>query len=237
MTDRGRDKAAAIRGELRCPQCDYSLRGLAGNIVTCPECGLLCDIARMVTSRWIGPWWEAPGYTRLVRPVAWAVFAAAGCFVASGSIVQSRFDTTVVISMIGVLLAIPIIWMALMWHAHRLFPDGRGLPLALLAHALFAGYLAATIGIAAGLIQLVWGFNPGRLIVAIVILPLMIALFWLCRRGERYIAEQCIRKYVAEQSAPASRGSARRRQAARSIAADATEKSGPNSSGGSTIPP
>jgi hypothetical protein len=202
MTERGHDKTDAIHRELRCPQCEYSLRGLPGESVTCPECGLHCDVARLIASRWTGPWWEAPGYNRLVWPVAWAVIVSAGWLIAGGILSAPRYDAKAILIALALVFGVPLIWLGLLWNAYRFFADGRGLLLALLAHALFAGYVAATIGIAVSIGQLLWWFDIARIIAAAIFVPLLVALFWLCRRGERYIAQQCIRKYIAEQSAP-----------------------------------
>lgn len=36
---------------VRCPACDYLLRGLPGAIVTCPECGRTCDVPKLIARR------------------------------------------------------------------------------------------------------------------------------------------------------------------------------------------
>src|SRR5690606_65980 len=63
------EKLDAIAAELVCPQCRYSLQGLSGRIVVCPECGTASEIARMVMERWDHKIYEVPYYGMAVRPV------------------------------------------------------------------------------------------------------------------------------------------------------------------------
>ena len=47
--------------DVACPDCGYNLRGLSREIADCPECGLRCDVAKLLTRRWDQPWYKAPG--------------------------------------------------------------------------------------------------------------------------------------------------------------------------------
>ncbi|MHC4775344.1 MAG: hypothetical protein ACYTBR_08770, partial [Planctomycetota bacterium] len=72
MFRRRRARVAQIREELTCPQCEYSLRGVPGDVATCPECGTQCDLARLIVNQWTGPWYRAPGFHRVLVPVTCA---------------------------------------------------------------------------------------------------------------------------------------------------------------------
>jgi len=66
MAQGGEQLADQILNDLACPQCQYNLRGLRGAFVICPECGLGCDVAQMIARQWMGPWYNAPGFTQLL---------------------------------------------------------------------------------------------------------------------------------------------------------------------------
>ena len=42
---------ARFSKRIRCPQCRYSLRGLAGHVRRCPECGTTTDVTRLIARR------------------------------------------------------------------------------------------------------------------------------------------------------------------------------------------
>ena len=48
MTQRGEEQIEKLREEAICPGCKYSLRGLPGEVVTCPECGREINIALLI---------------------------------------------------------------------------------------------------------------------------------------------------------------------------------------------
>ncbi|MHC4109101.1 MAG: hypothetical protein ACYSTY_13560, partial [Planctomycetota bacterium] len=70
MSRRRRAGVEKLREELACPRCEYSLKGLRGDVVTCPECGTECDLAKLMLGQWVGPWYRAPGFGRILAPVA-----------------------------------------------------------------------------------------------------------------------------------------------------------------------
>ena len=45
MAETGEELVKAIQRDLLCPQCEYNLRGLYGDTVSCPECVAVCDVA------------------------------------------------------------------------------------------------------------------------------------------------------------------------------------------------
>lgn len=61
-----------ITADIGCPKCDYNLRGLSGESVTCPECGSQWQATEIQVERWRGGKDAVPGLMR-----AWAMPAAA----------------------------------------------------------------------------------------------------------------------------------------------------------------
>ncbi len=50
MASTGEERVNEIQQDLDCPHCEYNLRGLLGDVVSCPECGEICDVAKLVTA-------------------------------------------------------------------------------------------------------------------------------------------------------------------------------------------
>jgi hypothetical protein len=192
MMTRHTEHAQRIRDELTCPACRYSLRGLPGEVVLCPECGLKCDITAMMTRQWTGPWYNAPGFNRLLGPLVWlCLFGFAGLVLVGFSI--DRSNPFVAVSAFLVVFGW---WAYVLWRVRDVPTPGAGVPLALLAHGLFAGYL---FGVGLLLMIIVRAINAGSLPGFVLITALMVApigIFWMMRRGEKYIAERCIRAWV-----------------------------------------
>src|SRR5688572_26498581 len=141
MSSRGEQVADRIQDNLVCPQCEYSLRGLNGPVVNCPECGLPCDIPQMIARRWEGPWTQAPGYTELLRPVV--VFATTPWVVLLVLIYEFHsLDGNGKLTVMAMLAAVGL-WVYLLIRTSSLFPNINALQLALLAHVLLAGYIVA----------------------------------------------------------------------------------------------
>ncbi|MEM7230491.1 MAG: hypothetical protein AAF432_16960 [Planctomycetota bacterium] len=180
-----------IRRQLRCPSCDYALCGLTGDQITCPECGVVCDVARMATRRWTRPWFDAPGFQTILMPVTWGVIGlpfwavSLGVTIGQGLWIWMAVFTALYIG--G--------WAMLLHNVQRRFHEGGGVTLAFLAHALLAGYCAGTAGVITVIIWVI--ANPPIIVVAIplALVPVVVLIF--CRRGERAIAERCIRRYLA----------------------------------------
>ena len=63
------DRAAAGAVDLRCPTCDYALRGMRGDHGTCPECGTAVEFAELVRR---ATRTEPPPGAALVRRIALA---------------------------------------------------------------------------------------------------------------------------------------------------------------------
>ena len=91
-------------------------------------------------------------------------------------------------------------WLHSMWVASKVMPGSRGLWLAALAHVLFGGYLIAVIGSLWLIVAFFVGSPTGAILFAG--LAPMAGLAYLCRKGEKFIAERCIRQYLIEAAAP-----------------------------------
>ncbi len=176
--------------DIDCPGCEYNLRGLPGPIVTCPECGAVNDIAKLIALRWNGPWHAVPGFERIIFPVFIAVLlppglSIPGCIVAGASDIAPWWGLV-----LGAATSL-VVWLPLVVVIHRR-GGGEGVVLCLFAHLLLGGYLAvvALVGTAvlspiAGTFTWVWLIVPG------------FALGVYCRKGEHFIGRQCVRRYVA----------------------------------------
>jgi hypothetical protein len=200
MAPRGEQTAQAVRDELACPQCEYSLRGLHGAVIKCPECGLECDIAMMIARRWCGPWTQAPGYSDLLRPVAVAAIAP---LIVLLVFIHDRHSVRSggVVGGVAILSA-AILWAALLLRSERLLPNIHAIRLSLAAHALLAGYLAGIAGIVWSAVWAATAGSPAAVMMGAFAILCLGALLVACRRGERVIAERCIRQYLLRRPQP-----------------------------------
>ena len=161
-----------------CPNCRYDLRGLTGDVVTCPECGTRCDVAAMLSRRWRKPW--APGYHLLLRPMAWLLL-----FGALGALASNTFLLAVVIGM-GV-----VTWGLQLRRCGGMLPDCKGIVLSLALQGILLGSLV------------VGGALPGAIFLTVIqdpwwilALPGVAALAIGCLIAERRVAEICVRHYL-----------------------------------------
>lgn len=204
MTPPRDDRVDALRDGILCPVCGYSLRGLAGRVVACPECGAECDIAKIVTRKWLGPWYQAPGVNTLARPAAVIIVLALLLANLPGLREEGWLPVTVGRATVIVVLLCLVAWGVLMRRAYRVFGDMRGIWLPLFVHALLVGYVVGVVGASCGGVYALTAVARGNAIdtlASIVACAVGTALFYACRRGERYIAEQCIREYLARETA------------------------------------
>lgn len=190
-----------ITRDIGCPACGYNLRGLAGDIVTCPECGHRADRARLVSDRWTRPWYKAPGLNTVQWPAAALLLMFVAWFFAAMIVHEAILRPSVVIATV---LSAAAVWSLLMSRAYRVFGSIEGLVIALLVHALVVAYfvvLGAVIGaILACIGDLMTGDAVGAmiaLIIGAVAITLAIGLRWI----ERYIARRCIARYLRVRTA------------------------------------
>jgi hypothetical protein len=196
MTPRGEQLTQEILQDLTCPQCQYNLRGLSGAVVNCPECGFRCDVAQLVARKLIGPWTRAPGYAKLLVPVAWLAVSSFGVLIvflsAAGATGSPELATVLAV------LCVLGIWTHLVVRSGQGFSDGSGMVLVMLTHVLFAGYISGIVGFIWGLMHsFTFGDLPG-LLIGFTIMIGSAAMLWGSRRGERLIAERCIREHLLQ---------------------------------------
>lgn len=181
-----------IARDLGCPACGYNLRGLRGPVVGCPECGQTCDIPRLVARKWTKPWWKAPGFNTILSPVAWlyVMFLVTSCM-------SFNVADPLVMAVLG------LVWVGgwgwLMWRAWQVFIGMEGVLLALLGHAVMLAYLSGLVAVLGGLI---WAYSPftgnaaGKGSAVVGGVAVGVVLMWMGRRGERFIAGRCIKRYL-----------------------------------------
>lgn len=133
------NEVESIREDLACPACGYNLRGLVGDLIRCPECGVSCDVAALVTARWTKPWYRAPRLTTVLWP--------AGAAYIGGLVVIALYATTSSGSVdwpaglnllaLGMLL---VVWCFVLYETCLQFTEAwLGLWLALLGHVALLG--------------------------------------------------------------------------------------------------
>jgi hypothetical protein len=193
-----------MRDDLACLRCEYSLRGLPGAIVTCPECGLEHDVALVIARQWREPWHRAPKFNRLIYPLAWLFCGGLAGWLPLFILDMERGHSPYGVVSILAAVVVAVGWALLLLSAHRALTVASGLALALLAHALFAGYIV-------GIVIMIWGAlgtavavmsGGGPVWVAAMIAAIVVGigcgLVWACQRGEKYIASHCIRNHLLE---------------------------------------
>lgn len=204
--NRGEAQVQRLQRDLLCPQCDYNLRGLSGACIHCPECGLHVDVARLITQRWTGPWYKAPGLQTLSMPVVWLTLGPVALIAVTcmfSGVIHSVGNQPQITNVRMVAAALGLVWLgvwvALMYRSWGVFQAWKGVWLALVEHALLAGYLAGIAATITGLIYGVVAGSRGNWAWAVALMPFVAAaLAWLygCRRLERWVAEQCVREYL-----------------------------------------
>jgi hypothetical protein len=195
-----------IARDVTCPRCEYNLRGLRGpgaGVVRCPECGMLCDVARIVRTRWNGPWYNAPGFGTVVAPVLYAMVGAIVLPVAwlAGTVAVDGALLPIILA-VAVTVALMALWALRMCRAYRYFDGLKGVLLALLVHVLAVAYLATLIWGVVVVLQGVAGAVASRMDAATHLMQVLIGTVifatgaLVCWRGCRYIAHQCIRRHL-----------------------------------------
>ncbi|MAE63847.1 MAG: hypothetical protein CMJ18_06200 [Phycisphaeraceae bacterium] len=187
----GNDQIETIVRDVTCVACEYNLRGLQGPVVKCPECGAVTDVAALVASRWGGPWYRAPGFDRLARPLAVAVVGWLLTVFMAGVANATRAGFELLVLAVvpaGALVA----WVALIVATGRR-SGVEGVMLALLAHLIYSGYVFGFIGF---LMTFAGAFMPDMswLVVAC---GFCVAVMIACYHGERFIGRRCIARYLA----------------------------------------
>jgi hypothetical protein len=186
--------------DVRCPSCDYLLRGLPGAIVTCPECGESCDVPKLIARRRTD-WMTSPVYRRLFAAGMLCPFALISALLTV--ILIPHVDAGAIASgTIAIVLGAG--WFALVHRAAKGRFDREFLVLALLSHlfqtALMLCALIVVVGGAAILgstlaLLLPEGRETAALIVVISTIAAFGAIVFLCKsdRFDRAVGVRCIR--------------------------------------------
>ncbi|UCD76713.1 MAG: hypothetical protein JSV91_07255 [Phycisphaerales bacterium] len=203
MTARGVEKLEGIQQDLACPACEYNLRGLRGEVVVCPECGMRIDAARLISRKWTGPWHSAPHYTSLCLPTVIAMAYAVSIVVGSAWL-GSEFPDLLQVPewLLGTVLTLMMWGSLLTWMVHR-FGDRKGLWLSLLAHVILFCYLVGALGGVLFLLLEADALLSGQWVQILrycLGLCFFAALVLAGQLGERYIARQCIRRHLQRQA-------------------------------------
>ncbi len=196
VTQAGEQLAAQIQDELVCPECQYSLRGLPGEIVICPECGNPANIASLVASHWRGPWYRAPLYNTLALPLAWGFLASMFSLIAL--VIVYRNDTPPDAVFYVLMLLISGGWVALLVFVWRKFGSREGLWLALLLHAVLPAYTLGAVAVIGMIIKIVVDFGSYRWLLPYDCLWLVVSLGIIvgARLTERFVGRRCIRRHL-----------------------------------------
>lgn len=202
MTQRGEEQTRQIHDGLACPTCQYSLRGLPGDDVTCPECGGGINIPELVASKWTGPRICAPLYNMLIIPLVWSFLGIFG-----GAIAFTMFCSGIKAPAVAMLSVILGGWMVALAFVSRRFGSAEGALLAILLHACFPAYLFGITGGVALLIRIPIDILDGRLPLLIYDVPAMalcIGAIVVGERIERFVTRRCIRRYLQRRTGGAS---------------------------------
>lgn len=195
MTKRGEQHAQAIRDGLTCPACQYSLRGLLGDDINCPECGQRMNIPGLMSAKWSKPWWEAPLYNTLALPVCWAALAVLVLMVIgtlSRDIAHPRATALAWTAFAA------IAWLFLLAYMQKRFGSAEGIWLSLLLHLVVPFYLVGIIGALGMTIRFVSGLRTLWIVSLYngLGLALFLGLIIAARLLERFVGQRCIRRHT-----------------------------------------
>lgn len=202
MSDSGREHLEEIQGDLECPACQYNLRGLRGEVVQCPECGMSVNVAHLIARRWQIAWNKAPGYTKIAGPVLPAAVGAL-VFIAFLLVVVDRagyIPPQAVITMLSIVLGFLLIWLYQIWRIYMTLDGIWGVRMCLVAHLVLAGYLVCSWGSLIFLGYTVFGsmFIAFRAVTLLIAVGLAVSLVYLFR-ADRALGTAMIARYLRHQ--------------------------------------
>lgn len=188
----------ALRQDLGCLNCGYNLRGLTGAVVNCPECGHVCDVADLITRKWTGPWYRAPGLTYVEAPSAAPFIAGVPLLLCCTPAILGSRDFLAFLVTTGVIVT--GIWVWMMSFAWQKMGGWYGIRLALVGHLVVAGYLFGIFGSIPTVFAVIGLFMGGSgawaVLLAVIALTLTVSALWAAWRSERWMAKRCIERYL-----------------------------------------
>lgn len=195
MTVRGEQLTEQLRDAATCPSCQYSLRGLPGDDVQCPECGTKVNIAALVSATWLRPWWEAPLYNTLAIPLAWVIVAFIGVVVVGSASMHSHIAGELVLAACGGAI---VVWLFLLAYMQHRFGSPEGIWLALLLHLVVPFYMVGLVGAIGMAIKLLAEIRELWIVTLYnaIGLSLFVGLFLAGRFIERFVGRRCIRRHL-----------------------------------------
>ncbi|MCX5659699.1 MAG: hypothetical protein NTW19_08260 [Planctomycetota bacterium] len=186
-----------VQNDLACPGCGYNLRGLRGAVVDCPECGLRCDVAKLIAYRWKGSIWKVPGVNLVESPVMIAAVTVLIALFVEVAHTRNGVDRQVIPTAVVFIVVFALRWVGMMVNVRRKWGGWDGVRLSLKAHGFIPLWFIMTGTPIAGGVMIV----TGDLALGFFLCSLCAVGFFLHRRLDRWIAEQCLRHHLAEMAA------------------------------------
>ena len=196
MTQRGEEQIEKLCEEATCPACEYSLRGLPGEVVICPECGQTIDIVQFVTTHWDGSWHQVPTFKTIRRPayfLALLMFVMLFWFITGGAQNHKAFGLSVTCFMFSLW-----VWQILkMWQQYKRV---RTLMLSLLAHLVIAGYMIGVLFVLQIVLLFIYSTTNMLGWMSVPVFAAGIVILGICQYSDKLIASECVRLYLLEQA-------------------------------------
>lgn len=197
VTQRGEEQIEKLCAEAACPACEYSLRGLPGEIINCPECGQKINIVKLVTTQWKGPWYQAPMYDALAIPVGWTIFVLSAIYLTGLSLLVVGFYFTSWHALVLLTGLAGELWIARM--VRKRFGEDHAYTLVLLLHLVVVMYLGCAYVLYLEhqvIYSLVFAFSWTAVLRLGMILPAIVLVLIIANRVQRYVGGRCIRRYL-----------------------------------------
>ena len=192
------DSLDPTREELCCLSCDYSLRGLPGDVVTCPECGARWNVIRLQTLVRVLSWHDTPGMGKMWAPAWWLFCCSIVMLVVIFAFPPSAEATAWVVALIVTMLAG---WILFLRPNYTFFNDVKGLLICILAHGVFVGYLVGILLLLTTAVVGCFSYYDAQIfippfVVAVVGTALAVASLFTAYRATKYIGRQCLRQHL-----------------------------------------
>lgn len=190
-----------VRTDVFCPNCDQNLRGLRGRVVSCPECGHRCDIAKLVQLYWDPPLAETPYIKTVLAP---ASFLFASLLVLTLILVPLRWLRIPHEGWIWSLPMIGSVWGILIVRVWLLIGVVRGSVLVLLGHGLLMALVLLLIAVMSGIVLglMIWQqyavLNQLSFWVAVIATAGAMLTAWPAWRCRHLIKRRCIETYMRQ---------------------------------------